>query len=57
MCPSTRESRRARYFAPTAVIAPVRASVIIVPSTIARGIPVSGSNSMISAISLGRPRS
>ncbi len=41
--PSTRESRRARYRAPTAVMAPVRRAVIMVASMIASGTPVPGS--------------
>ena len=41
--PSTRASGRARYLAPTAVIAPVRHAVIRVASMMASGIPVSGS--------------
>ena len=42
-CPSTFESRRARWRPPTAVRPPVRRSVISVPSTIATGTPVRGS--------------
>ena len=40
--PSTFESLRARYFAPTAVTAPVRIHVVEVELMIARGAPVSG---------------
>jgi hypothetical protein len=46
----------ARCFAPSAVIAPVRMSVIAVASITASGMPVSGSNRFSSAISDGRSR-
>ena len=54
-CPSTRASGRARYRAPTAVIAPVRQAVIRVASMIDSGIPVAGSYRVSSPSSLGRP--
>src|SRR2546423_1042761 len=44
MCPSTRLPLRARYFAPRAVTAPVRISVMPVASRMASGTPVSGWN-------------
>jgi len=50
---STFESLRARYFAPSAVMAPVRMSVIAVASRIAFGMPVAGSNRLRIAISDG----
>ncbi|TCN40984.1 hypothetical protein EV644_105269 [Kribbella orskensis] len=48
-------SGRARYRAPTVVIAPVRAAVIMVASRTASGTPVVGSNRVAIASSLGRP--
>ena len=54
--PRTRASGRARYRAPTAVIAPVRAAVIIVASMMASGMPVAGSYSVSRPSSLGSPR-
>ena len=55
MWPSTLLSLRARYFAPMAVTAPVRMSVIPPASRIACGMPVLGSNSARIAISDGKP--
>ena len=45
----------ARYFAPIAVTAPVRISVMTVASRIARGMPVRGSNRLRMPNSDGRP--
>ena len=53
--PSTFAPGRASGRPPSAVIAPVRHSVIAVASMIARGTPVRGSSSVSSASSEGRP--
>jgi hypothetical protein len=55
MCPSTLLPLRARYFAPMAVMAPVRMSVIAVASRMALGMPVEGSNRLRIDISEGNP--
>ncbi len=46
MCPSTRGFSQARYFAPTAVTAPVRIHVVDVALMMAYGAPLSGRNSV-----------
>ena len=53
--PRTRRALAGEVARAERVIAPVRHSVIAVASTIARGTPVRGSNSVSSASSDGRP--
>ena len=55
MCPSTLLPLRAKYLAPSAVMAPVRIAVMDVALMIANGTPVDGLNSASKPISEGNP--